>query len=181
MPFCVRVNPNSLCPSHNRTCLLPHPQFSFSTSPPLSSRVRESERHRERLNAITIRRAVSTVTPSAPSRRQLRRAVSSVAHSTPSCRQVEYYGSPVSLKSIAQISTADASSLLVQPYDKSNLKAIKKAIVSSDVGMTPNNDGEVIRLTLPQLTSERRKVFSISNSFLNEIPYHSPFLMEIIV
>ncbi|XLU80971.1 hypothetical protein S245_004391, partial [Arachis hypogaea] len=122
--------------------------------------VRESERHRERLNAITIRRAVSTVTPSAPSRRQLRRAVSSVAHSTPSCRQVrralssvahsatstshllralresnrvEYYGSPVSLKSIAQISTADASSLLVQPYDKSNLKAIKKAIVSSDV------------------------------------------------
>ncbi|XLR14989.1 hypothetical protein S83_042927, partial [Arachis hypogaea] len=70
---------------------------------------------------------------------------------------VEYYGSPVSLKSIAQISTPDASSLLVQPYDKSSLKGIEKAIVSSDVGMTPNNDGEVIRLTLPQLTSERRK------------------------
>ncbi|XLU31233.1 hypothetical protein S245_067299, partial [Arachis hypogaea] len=70
---------------------------------------------------------------------------------------VEYYGSPVSLKSIAQISTPDASSLMVQPYDKSSLKAIEKAIVSSDVGMTPNNDGEVIRLTLPQLTSERRK------------------------
>ncbi|XLT80564.1 hypothetical protein HN873_002317, partial [Arachis hypogaea] len=68
LPFCVRVNPNSLCPSHNRTCLLPHPQFSFSTSLPLSSRVRESERHRERLNAITIRPAVSTVLPSAPSR-----------------------------------------------------------------------------------------------------------------
>ncbi|XP_057744739.1 ribosome-recycling factor, chloroplastic [Arachis stenosperma] len=94
--------------------------------------------------------------------------------------EVEYYGSPVSLKSIAQISTPDASSLLVQPYDKSSLKAIEKAIVSSDVGMTPNNDGEVIRLTLPQLTSERRKVFSISSSFLNEIPYHSPFLMRII-
>ncbi|RYR20606.1 hypothetical protein Ahy_B03g065792 [Arachis hypogaea] len=71
---------------------------------------------------------------------------------------VEYYGSPVSLKSIAQISTPDASSLLVQPYDKSSLKGIEKAIVSSDVGMTPNNDGEVIRLTLPQLTSERRKI-----------------------
>uniref|UniRef100_A0A5B7AD07 Ribosome-recycling factor, chloroplastic n=1 Tax=Davidia involucrata TaxID=16924 RepID=A0A5B7AD07_DAVIN len=71
--------------------------------------------------------------------------------------EVEYYGSPVSLKSIAQISTPDASSLLVQPYDKSSLKAIEKAIVSSDLGLTPNNDGEVIRLSLPQLTSDRRK------------------------
>lgn len=71
--------------------------------------------------------------------------------------EVEYYGSPVSLKSVAQISTPDASSLLVQPYDKSSLKAIEKAIVGSDLGMTPNNDGEVIRLTLPQLTSERKK------------------------
>ncbi|XP_062145223.1 ribosome-recycling factor, chloroplastic [Alnus glutinosa] len=71
--------------------------------------------------------------------------------------EVEYYGSPVSLKSIAQISTPDASSLLIQPYDKSSLKSIEKAIVGSDLGMTPNNDGEVIRLTLPQLTSERKK------------------------
>ncbi|KAG5051820.1 hypothetical protein AAZX31_02G140500 [Glycine max] len=74
--------------------------------------------------------------------------------------QVEYYGSPVSLKSIAQISTPDASSLLVQPYDKSSLKAIEKAIVSSDLGMTPNNDGELIRLSIPQLTSDRRKELS---------------------
>ncbi|XP_038888224.1 ribosome-recycling factor, chloroplastic isoform X2 [Benincasa hispida] len=74
--------------------------------------------------------------------------------------EVEYYGSPVSLKSIAQISTPDASSLLVQPYDKSSLKSIEKAIVNSDLGLTPNNDGEVIRLTLPQLTSERRKELS---------------------
>ncbi|KAE9618436.1 hypothetical protein Lal_00047669 [Lupinus albus] len=74
--------------------------------------------------------------------------------------EVEYYGSPVSLKSIAQISIPDASSLLVQPYDKSSLKAIEKAIVSSDVGMTPNNDGEVIRLSIPQLTSDRRKELS---------------------
>lgn len=71
--------------------------------------------------------------------------------------EVEYYGSPVSLKSIAQISTPDASSLLVQPYDKSSLKSIEKAIVNSDVGMTPNNDGDVIRLSIPQLTSDRRK------------------------
>lgn len=74
--------------------------------------------------------------------------------------EVEYYGSPVSLKSIAQISTPESSSLLVQPYDKSSLKAIEKAIVSSDLGLTPNNDGEVIRLSLPQLTSERRKELS---------------------
>ncbi|KAK6937530.1 Ribosome recycling factor domain, partial [Dillenia turbinata] len=74
--------------------------------------------------------------------------------------EVEYYGSPVSLKSIAQISTPDASSIMVQPYDKSSLKAIEKAIVSSDLGLTPNNDGEVIRLSIPQLTSERRKEFS---------------------
>ncbi|XP_047172730.1 ribosome-recycling factor, chloroplastic [Vigna umbellata] len=74
--------------------------------------------------------------------------------------EVEYYGTPVSLKSIAQISTPDASSLLVQPYDKSSLKAIEKAIVSSDLGMTPNNDGELIRLSIPQLTSERRKELS---------------------
>ncbi|PKI60552.1 hypothetical protein CRG98_019028 [Punica granatum] len=74
--------------------------------------------------------------------------------------EVDYYGTPVSLKSIAQISTPDASSLMVQPYDKSSLKAIEKAIVGSDLGMTPNNDGEVIRLTLPQLTTERRKELS---------------------
>ncbi|XP_047975737.1 ribosome-recycling factor, chloroplastic-like [Salvia hispanica] len=74
--------------------------------------------------------------------------------------EVEYYGTPVVLKSIAQISTPDASSILVQPYDKSSLKSIEKAIVNSDLGMTPNNDGEVIRLSMPQLTSDRRKELS---------------------
>ncbi|KAI3760100.1 hypothetical protein L1987_50490 [Smallanthus sonchifolius] len=74
--------------------------------------------------------------------------------------EVEYYGSPVNLKTIAQISTPDSSSLLVQPYDKSSLKAIEKAIVNSDLGATPSNDGEVIRLSLSQLTSERRKELS---------------------
>ncbi|XP_074578728.1 ribosome-recycling factor, chloroplastic-like isoform X2 [Curcuma longa] len=74
--------------------------------------------------------------------------------------EVEYYGTPVSLKSIAQINTPDGSTLLVQPYDKSSLKTIEKAIVSSDIGLTPNNDGEVIRLSIPQLTSERRKELS---------------------
>ncbi|KAL3517578.1 hypothetical protein ACH5RR_020167 [Cinchona calisaya] len=70
--------------------------------------------------------------------------------------EVEYYGVPT----IAQISTPDASSLLVKPYDKSVLKAIEKAIVNSDLGMTPNNDGELIRLAMPQLTTERRKELS---------------------
>ncbi|KAK9155369.1 hypothetical protein Sjap_002849 [Stephania japonica] len=70
---------------------------------------------------------------------------------------IEYYGTPVNLKSIAQISTPDASSLLIQPYDKSSLKVIEKAIVNSDLGLTPNNDEEVIRLSVPQLTSDRRK------------------------
>ncbi|KAJ3674640.1 hypothetical protein LUZ60_005256 [Juncus effusus] len=70
---------------------------------------------------------------------------------------VEYYGVPTSLKSIAQISTPDGSSLLVQPYDKSILKEIEKAIVKSNLGLTPTNDGQVIRLTVPTLTSERRK------------------------
>ncbi|GAB4829506.1 hypothetical protein Ancab_019179 [Ancistrocladus abbreviatus] len=71
--------------------------------------------------------------------------------------EVEYHGSPVSLKSIAQISTPNASSLMISPYDKSSLKVIEKAIVSSGLGLTPNNDGEVVRLSIPQLTSERRK------------------------
>ncbi|KAK8565394.1 hypothetical protein V6N12_058957 [Hibiscus sabdariffa] len=74
--------------------------------------------------------------------------------------EVEYYGTPVSLKSVAQISTPDSSSLLIQPFDKSSLKSIEKAIVNSNLGMTPNNDGEVIRLSLPQLTTERRTELS---------------------
>ncbi|KAL4558768.1 hypothetical protein LXL04_036970 [Taraxacum kok-saghyz] len=74
--------------------------------------------------------------------------------------EVEYYGSPVNLKTIAQISTPDSSSLLINPYDKSSLKSIEKAIVNSDLGLTPSNDGEVIRLSIPQLTSDRRKELS---------------------
>lgn len=71
--------------------------------------------------------------------------------------EVEYYGSPVILKSIAQISAADGSSLLIQPFDKSSLNSIVKAISKSDIGLTPSNDGNNIRLVIPQLTSDRRK------------------------
>jgi ribosome recycling factor len=71
--------------------------------------------------------------------------------------EVEYYGTPVILKSIAQVSTPDGSTLLIQPFDKSSLAAIEKALIKSDLGLTPSNDGNVIRLTVPQLTADRRK------------------------
>jgi ribosome recycling factor len=72
---------------------------------------------------------------------------------------VDYYGSPTSLKSLAIISTPDASTILIQPYDRSSLNIIEKAISLSDVGLTPSNDGSVIRLNIPPLTSDRRKEF----------------------
>ncbi|MEA5503353.1 ribosome recycling factor [Halotia wernerae UHCC 0503] len=71
--------------------------------------------------------------------------------------QVDYYGSPTSLKSLANISTPDATTILIQPYDKSSINIVEKAISLSDVGLTPNNDGSVIRLNIPPLTSDRRK------------------------
>lgn len=70
---------------------------------------------------------------------------------------VEYYGSPTPLKSLAGISTPDSSTINIQPYDRSSLNLIEKAISMSDIGLTPNNDGSVIRLNIPPLTSDRRK------------------------
>ncbi|MBD2409311.1 MAG: ribosome recycling factor [Desmonostoc geniculatum HA4340-LM1] len=70
---------------------------------------------------------------------------------------VDYYGSPTGLKSLANISTPDATTILIQPYDRSSLNIIEKAISLSDVGLTPSNDGTVIRLNIPPLTSDRRK------------------------
>ncbi|MGK7903727.1 MAG: ribosome recycling factor [Hormoscilla sp.] len=72
---------------------------------------------------------------------------------------VDYYETPTPLKSLANVSTPDASTLLIQPYDKGTLNLIEKGISLSDVGLTPNNDGNVIRLNIPPLTSERRKEF----------------------
>jgi ribosome recycling factor len=72
---------------------------------------------------------------------------------------IDYYGAQTPLKSLANISTPDASTLMIQPYDASTLTAIEKAISLSDVGLTPNNDGSVVRLNIPPLTSERRKEF----------------------
>jgi ribosome recycling factor len=70
---------------------------------------------------------------------------------------VEYYGTPTPLKSLANINTPDASTIMIQPYDPGSLSLIEKAISLSDVGLTPTNDGSIIRLNIPPLTSERRK------------------------
>lgn len=71
--------------------------------------------------------------------------------------QVEYYGSPTPLKSLANISTPDASTIAIQPFDRNSINLIEKAIQISDLGLTPNNDGTMIRLLIPPLTSDRRK------------------------
>jgi ribosome recycling factor len=71
--------------------------------------------------------------------------------------EVDYYGTRTPLKQLAGISAPEARLLSVTPYDKSSIKAIEKAIMESDVGLTPNNDGNIIRLTIPELTEERRK------------------------
>jgi ribosome recycling factor len=70
---------------------------------------------------------------------------------------VEYYGTPTSLKSLANISTPDSTTIAIQPYDRSSLNLIEKAISLSDIGLTPSNDGSIIRLNIPPLTSDRRK------------------------
>ena len=72
---------------------------------------------------------------------------------------VEYYGAESSLRTISNISTPDATTITIQPFDRSSLKLIEKAISMSDVGLVPNNDGTVIRLNIPPLTTERRKEF----------------------
>ncbi len=71
--------------------------------------------------------------------------------------EVEYYGVPTPLIQLATISVPDPRSLLIKPFDRSLLKAVEKAILASDLGLTPNNDGQNIRLNLPPLTGERRK------------------------
>src|ERR671933_1263218 len=71
--------------------------------------------------------------------------------------QVDYYGAETPLRQLANVSAPEARLLSITPYDKGSIKAIEKAILESDVGLTPNNDGQVIRLTIPELTEERRR------------------------
>lgn len=70
---------------------------------------------------------------------------------------VDYYGVPTPIQQMAAVSVAEARVLIIQPWDVSTLKEIEKAILASDLGITPNNDGKVIRLSFPQPTEERRK------------------------
>jgi ribosome recycling factor len=70
---------------------------------------------------------------------------------------VDYYGASTPLKQLANVSASEARLLTITPYDKSSIKAIEKAIMESDVGLTPSNDGNLIRLTVPELTEERRR------------------------
>ena len=70
---------------------------------------------------------------------------------------VDYYGAPTAINQLAAVSVSEARVLTIQPWDGSVLKAIEKAIQTSDIGINPQNDGKVIRLTFPQLTEERRK------------------------
>jgi len=70
---------------------------------------------------------------------------------------VDYYGNPTALKQLANVSASDARLLTVTPFDKSALGAIEKSIQESDVGLTPSNDGNVIRLQIPEMTEERRR------------------------
>jgi ribosome recycling factor len=70
---------------------------------------------------------------------------------------VDYYGTATSLKQLATVAAPEARLLTIQPFDKSSIKAIERAIMESDLGLTPNNDGRLIRLAVPELTEERRR------------------------
>ena len=70
---------------------------------------------------------------------------------------IDYYGTPTPLKNLATINAPEPRMLTIQPFDPSSIKAIEKAIQESDLGLTPSNDGKLVRLPIPQLTEERRK------------------------
>src|SRR5256885_11991710 len=71
--------------------------------------------------------------------------------------RVEYYGSPTPLKQLAQISTPDPQQIVIKPFDQTTLKDIEKAIRSSDLGMSPSNDGKILRLNVPAMSGEQRQ------------------------
>jgi ribosome recycling factor len=70
---------------------------------------------------------------------------------------VDYYGAQTPLKQLATVNAPEARLLTIQPYDKTSIKAIERAILESDVGLTPNNDGSIVRLQIPEMTEERRR------------------------
>lgn len=82
--------------------------------------------------------------------------------------KVEYYGTPSQINAVASVSIPDARTIMIQPWDASILKDIEKAILASDLGINPNNDGKAIRLNFPPLTEERRKELVKQISKLSE-------------
>jgi ribosome recycling factor len=105
----------------------------------------------------------------ADARERMAKSVESIRHEFGSVRtgraspalldriMVDYYGAQTALKQLATISAPEPRLLTIQPYDKGSIKAIERAIMESDVGLTPSNDGNLIRLGVPELTEERRK------------------------
>jgi ribosome recycling factor len=105
----------------------------------------------------------------ADARERMAKSVDSIRHEFGSVRtgraspalldriSVDYYGTSTPLKQLATITAPEARLVTIQPYDKTSIKAIERAILESDVGLTPSNDGNVIRLAVPELTEERRK------------------------
>jgi len=102
-------------------------------------------------------------------RERMSKSVESIRHEFSSVRtgraspalldriSVDYYGATTPLKQLATITAPEARLLTIQPYDRSSIKAIERAILESDIGLTPSNDGNLIRLGIPELTEERRK------------------------
>ena len=90
--------------------------------------------------------------------------------------QVDYYGAPTPLKSLAGISAPESTMLVVQPYDKTAMQAIEKAIMQSDIGATPSNDGNLIRINIPALTA----VSAPACTLLAELPQAVPACCETI-
>ena len=82
--------------------------------------------------------------------------------------EVEYYGSPTAISSIAEIKVTDARTIVITAWDKSAMKGIEKGILTSDLGIHPQNDGQCIRLTFPPMTEERRKELSKQVSKMGE-------------
>ena len=82
--------------------------------------------------------------------------------------EVEYYGSPTAISSIAEIKVTDARTIVITAWDKSAMKGIEKGILTSDLGINPQNDGQCIRLTFPPMTEERRKELSKQVSKMGE-------------
>jgi ribosome recycling factor len=82
--------------------------------------------------------------------------------------QANYYGTPTPLNQMASLSTPESSMIVIQPWDTSSISAIEKAILMSDLGLNPTNDGKVVRLPIPPLTQERRKQLAKSASHIGE-------------